>query len=619
MNINTPIIKNYSVPPFILEAMLLLKPPDSLTVSQWADKYRILDSKTSSIPGTWRTVHTPYLKEIMDCFNDPEVEEITFVKSTQIGGTECLNNMLGYIIAQDPDPTLIVYPTLDLAEFTSDNRLQPMIQLCDVLSSKFNPDSKRLELQFPDMYISLSGANSPASLASKAIRYLFFDEIDKYPPCSGKEADPRSLARERTKTFASNRKIFQTSTPTLETGAIWQAWEKADCQKEFFVGCPHCGEFQTLKFSQIEWQDEKNNAELARNTAVYVCEFCGAILNDSDVNSAVKNGVWRDIKNNGKKSVAYHINAIYSPWVRIGDVAYEFKRSHHDMEQYMNFYNSWLAEPWRQIESGIHSDKIKEKVTLYQSNEIPDNTALITAGVDVQRNCFYYTIRAWLPDMTNYNIAHGKVNSWQDIEFIMNAEYFDRLNHPHLVNLCLVDSGDQTDSVYEFCAFNREWAKPCKGASRKILSRYTMSKIEKQGNRADGMSLIIIDTNYYKDTIEARINREGNGGFYIYRDCDDEYINQVASEHKVTEKKGSQIISTWKKRKTTGNNHYLDCEVYSFCAADICGIRGIQEDLHNENVATNTSEKQLSPEKSQLSSNWLRTNNNWLNTGGDWF
>ena len=119
------------------EALRFLKPPENITVTQWADKYRILDAKTSAMPGPWRTEHTPYLQGIMDEFNNYETEEIVYVKPTQVGGTECLQNMVGYIIQQDPAPTMIVYPTDKLAESISDKRLQPMIKASPNLKSRF--------------------------------------------------------------------------------------------------------------------------------------------------------------------------------------------------------------------------------------------------------------------------------------------------------------------------------------------------------------------------------------------------------------------------------------------------------------------------------------------------
>ena len=118
---------------------------------------------------------------------------------------------------QDPASTLVVYPSDTLAEDISKNRIQPMLRATRPLAEKFREeDSKLLALQFENMYIPLTGANSAASLSSKPIRFVLLDEVDKYPPRSGggKEADPISLARERTNTFAYNKKIFITSTPT---------------------------------------------------------------------------------------------------------------------------------------------------------------------------------------------------------------------------------------------------------------------------------------------------------------------------------------------------------------------------------------------------------------------
>lgn len=71
--------------------MRQLKPPENLSVSEWADKYRMLDSKTSAMPGPWRNDKTPYLKDIMDELRNYETEEIVFCKCTQVGGTELLD------------------------------------------------------------------------------------------------------------------------------------------------------------------------------------------------------------------------------------------------------------------------------------------------------------------------------------------------------------------------------------------------------------------------------------------------------------------------------------------------------------------------------------------------
>jgi phage terminase large subunit GpA-like protein len=64
-----------------------LKPDPLLTVSEWADNYRVLSQRASSEPGRWRTARTPYLKEIMDCLSPSSpVQRVVFMKGSQTGG-----------------------------------------------------------------------------------------------------------------------------------------------------------------------------------------------------------------------------------------------------------------------------------------------------------------------------------------------------------------------------------------------------------------------------------------------------------------------------------------------------------------------------------------------------
>lgn len=119
--------KPYAVPPWIYKAVQVLRPSERLPVSEWAAKYRTLAG--GAIPGPWNNDITPYLAEIMDAFTDDIIEEIVFVKPTQVGGTTAMENMIGCLIDQDPAPTMVVYPSDDLAEATSETRLIPMIKM----------------------------------------------------------------------------------------------------------------------------------------------------------------------------------------------------------------------------------------------------------------------------------------------------------------------------------------------------------------------------------------------------------------------------------------------------------------------------------------------------------
>ena len=288
--------KPYTVPLWIYKAIQVLRPVERLTVSEWAAKHRTLSG--GAIPGPWNNDITPYLVEIMDAFTDDIIEEIVFVKPTQVGGTTAMENMIGCLTDQDPAPTMVVYPSDDLAEATSETRLVPMIKSNQSTAEKFREsESKKLSLKFRDMWLYLTGANSPADLSSKPIKNLFLDEVDKFPGASKKEADPVSLARERTKTFF-NRKIFMASTPTLKTGHIWKAKEAADVEKHYFVPCPHCGKFIELKFGCLKWPskfDVPEETDRAERT-VYVCQECGAIITDHDKGKMLRDGRWRAVR-----------------------------------------------------------------------------------------------------------------------------------------------------------------------------------------------------------------------------------------------------------------------------------------------------------------------------------
>lgn len=588
------------------DALQLMNPPEQITVSEWAEKYRMLDSKTSAIPGPWSNDITPYLVGVMDEFNNYETQKIIFVKPTQVGGTEALQNMIGYIVMQDPAPTMVVYPTETLAKSVSENRLQPMLKITPELAKRFDENSQLLELQFDGMYLTLAGSNSPSGLASKPIRFVLMDEVDKYPGSSGKEADPIKLAIERTKTF-HDKKIYITSTPTLKTGHIWKEKESADIEKHYFVPCPHCGEYIELKFSNIRFPDEEDMSYIDRaEFATYVCQECGCIITDADKNNMIRHGEWRIVRHNTKyvRSVVFWINTLYSPFVRWADIVKEFLTTKDDPETFQNFINSWLAEPWEDTKLKTSAELVLERQTELPEYIVPSWAKLLTAGVDVQESSLYWSIRAWGDYLTSQNVAHGQALSFDDIDNVMNAQYMNENGEPMIVNLCLVDSGDQTDMVYDFCATHSDYALPVKGSSHAQLSNYKLSKVNRPDSKAMGITLVLVDGGAYKDMIVGRMQRpNGRGSWMVYKGCDMEYATQVTAEHKVSVKRGNTTKQVWQTKTNHADNHYLDTEVYNAAAADILGVRQLHL-MNEENVTV--------PEYKLPSEQWIEKNENWL-------
>ncbi|WP_297199798.1 terminase gpA endonuclease subunit [uncultured Flavonifractor sp.] len=601
----------YQAPAWIYQALQVLRPRPRLTVSQWAQAKRRVTS--GAIPGPWNNSVTPYLVGIMDAFSQETVEEIVFAKPTQVGGTAAMENMIGSLVDQDPAPTLVVYPSDDLAEATAETRLIPMFKSHPDMAGKFREhESKKLQLSFRDMWLYLTGANSPADLSSKPIKNLFLDEVDKYPGATKKEADPISLAKERTKTFF-NRKIFMASTPTLRTGYIWREKEAAEVEYHYFVPCPHCGTLIELKFAQLKWPDKEQVPDPAQRAerAVYVCQACGSVLTDRDKGPMLQAGRWQPVRGTSKRprSVAFWLNTLYSPFTPFVEIVREFLRSKDDPDLLHNFVNSWLAEPWEDTKLKTSAELVLERQTGLPEWALPQWTKLVTGGIDVQENCLYWTIRAWGSGMTSQNVAHGQALSMAEVERIMNLPLYLPDGQQRVVNLALMDSGDQTDQVYEFCLRNADWALPCKGTAA-MLSDYRLSTVNKAGSKAYGMKLVLVDGGKYKDLIAARMRRQnGTGAWMVYQGCDLEYAQQVTAEHKVTQRTGSREVQRWVLKTSHGDNHYLDCEVYAAAAADVLGVRTLflEEERVAEQAPARGSVQKVTQEEA-----WIQARENWL-------
>lgn len=596
--------------------------PERITVSEWAEMYRYLNPFTSAEPGRWKTSRTPYLRGVMDAFTDPDIEEITVMAASQVGKTEAIYNMLGYVIDQDPGPALMVLPRETDARSVSQNRVLPMIKGSPALARyipQSTDDIKRIEYRFERMVLYFAGSNSPADLASRPIRYLFLDEIDKYPRFSGREADPVKLASERQKTFW-NKKTIKVSTPTTRDGYIYREYEKSD-RCRYFVPCPHCGEYQVLVFGQIKWPQEKK-ADIAKGEkfAWYECVYCGEQIKDYEKPGMLDRGRWVpegcDIDSNGaisgditvSKHRGFSINSLYSPWLTWSDIASEFLRSKDYIELLMNFANSWLAEVWEEKVEETTVDKVRLLACDYEQGFVPDDVVVLTAGVDVQKDHFYYVLRGWGYEEQSWLVRCGTFEQWDDlVEILFRTDYVKKSTGEVLpVYMTSIDSGYRTDEVYHFVRHWSDRAKAIKGQDELTDGRfYRASKIDINSRTGsvikNGLVLWNLNTSGYKDRINRLVSSTDPVKWHLFSNPPDDYLRQFTSEHKVLIRNRStgRAKEVWQPKRVSIPNHYLDAEVYAVAAADI--IRALR--LRREERAVHQGKDR---QHAHSRSDWIR-------------
>lgn len=241
----------------IAKVIAAIKPPENLTVTEWADKKRRLSPEASAEPGPWRTYRTPYLQGPMDAFTDAKVKRIVMVSSSQVGKSELLNNIIGYIVDQDPGSILFIHPKVTEAKEYSKLRIAPMIRDSKSLNEKVSDPKSRdsgntiLQKNYPGGILTLCGSMEASALASKPIRYILGDERDRWAASAGKEGDPWKLATARQMTFY-NSKAVEVSTPTIKGASAIEKSFIEGTMERWCTRCPHCGEYQTLNSSKSD-------------------------------------------------------------------------------------------------------------------------------------------------------------------------------------------------------------------------------------------------------------------------------------------------------------------------------------------------------------------------------
>lgn len=609
-----------------------MKPPEDLTVSQWADKNRRLTSESSAEVGKWRTSRTPYMFDILDSFTDPLIEHIVVVAASQVGKSETINNMVGYCIDQDPGPILLIQPTIDDVKRYSEMRIAPMIRETRCLKRKVaDPKSRdaantKRQKSFPGGVLVMTGSNVAHDLSSMPIRYVFGDERDRWATSAGSEGDPWELAVARTRTFY-NKKMVEVSTPTVKGASAIENSYNLGTMERWKTQCPHCGEYVELTFDNIRFEyDAAENGDkkiFHISEIFYVCPECGGISDEHTMKSQPAKWV-ATVPEARKhhKTRSFWLTAWVSPWATWESIILQFLQAGTDSAKLQVVYNTQFGELWEERGDMASEDDVMARREVYEA-ELPDGVLLLTCGVDTQDDRLEYEVVGHRRFGETWGIKKGVIlgrpdteEVWERLDEVLSHKYKFKSGVSLQISLTFIDEGGHfTQEVRQHClARQYDHVFAIKGANRPDIP-YTAppkkQKIVVNGKVIGQVWVYEIGVNAGKQKIVDNLRVQSPGANYCHFPLRDDYgkqfFKQLMSEHLAYVPK---LKHPWQWQKIPGHerNEAFDIRNYNLAACEILSPDwdAIEQKLRTakpgeENASIPMKEKKAKPRKRKKS------------------
>ena len=573
-----------------------MQPPENLTVTEWAECKRYLSTEASAEPGLWRTSRTPYLRAIMDAFTDPKIRHIVFVAASQVGKTEVINNIIGYIIDQNPGSILFVHPTtIDAREF-SKLRIAPMIRDSPAVRRRISAPKSRdsgntlLQKTYPGGILTLCGSNEAHALASKPIRYVFGDERDRWAQSAGTEGDPWELAMARQTTFY-NAKAVEVSTPTIRGSSnIAKSFAKGTMER-WKSQCPHCGEFHEIQWKDIRYKAEETVVNHERTYTVHdvfwICPGCGCVSEEATMKKQPAKWVAENPAAYANGVRSFWLNAFVSPWASWESICLKYQNALGDTGKMQVVYNTCFGQLWEDRGDTQDPDTLLGRREVYEA-ELPEGVLVLTAGVDTQDDRMEYEIVGHGHFGETWGIEKGIIMgrpddpaTWDSLDMMV----FDRVLRFKdglglKVSMSFVDEGGHfTEWVRQFCR-NRVGKKVfCikgfPGADRPFTSPPKKQKIIIKNRYLGTVWQYQLGVDSGKQIIMDNLKVQAPGPKYCHFPLRDDYgamyFHGLLSEHLVPEGKVRQRW-VWTKIQGHERNEPLDCRNYALAAFKVLPV-----------------------------------------------
>lgn len=563
-----------------------LRPDPLQTVAEWADERLHLPS-FAPVPGQWRTSRTPFLKEIMECLSPRHrCRKVVFMKPVQIGGTQVAVNWVGYTMDRSPTAMLFYEPTIDMAKRLTKEKIDPVIDATPELREKVKEAKSRdsgnttYRKEYLGGFLNVLWANSASSSRSTSAPRIVADEVDEYEQDVGDQGHPCDLIEKRAAAYA-RYKIFELSTPTLETLSRIERDYQLGSQGRYHVPCPFCGHHQHLEWDRLIYTfDGVKRPE----DAAYQCVGCQQLISENYKSWMMDStrAKWVHAYPERVEEVAsFHLNLLYQPagwaypWSRLAKEyieAYQ-KMKAGDIRSMKTFRNTILAQTWKEKIDKLEHQSLYDRREVYEA-DVPRGVVVLIASVDVQDNRLEAKIKGWGAGEQSWSIEYQIFRGspslptvWMELtEWLLQPRAHADGVTLHVEAVGVDTGGHHTKEAYRFVEKHRGEAFALKGSSE--AGAPDIPKREPKKHKSFRLRLYQLGTIALKDTIFARMKLEEPGPGFIHfprRDgYDTDYFEGLTSEVKKPKyKPRSHVQVGYSYEKTRDRNEPLDLEVYN--------------------------------------------------------
>jgi len=601
-----------------------LKPPPKLSLTEWADQYRMLPAESAAEPGRWKTSRVGVARGPMEAVSEAGTHTVSVMCCTQLLKTELILNTIGYFVHQDPAPMIVMQPTVELAEAFSKDRVSPMVRDTPVLTGKIADAKSRdsgntiLHKQFAGGHLTMIGANAPGQLAMRPVRVVLCDEVDKYPASAGTEGDPIKLLSERAATFWNHKRIFVCS-PTIEPtehggSRIAREYSNSD-ERVFEVDCPHCDHRHEMQWRNVKWPHGEPEK------AMYHCPECGAGWSEPERQRAIKAASERPVKTPARRGALYEghgwrgtkpfkghagfrASKLSSPWETMAQLAQKFVEAQASQELLKTFINTQLAETWKEKGEAPEWKRLYDRREEYPHNIIPMRGLMLTAGTDVQKDRLEVEILATGRNLETWSIGYrvfmGDTSSldsqcWKDLAAMLNEEWTHESGARMRLDRLGVDSGYNTQTVYNFVRKHGEGGRVMATKGQEVapvligIPQAREAKVD--GKRAKrGVKVWHIGLNLAKSELYGflRLDRPDDAdaplphGWCHFPQYEQEWFKQLTAEQTVARFDKRRGYTRYEWTKTRERNEALDCRIIARAVASAFGADRWTDEHWNE-------------------------------------